>query len=208
MIDFLEDTVMFCACFLKNVALIIVLLSIGSYLHHADLLFSITILSLGLLFLYICYKFYIKSVNSSRDVLLDILEKKGRKELLIEDDAESFKLFKQTSSCAYLPEGAPTAKEFSLTIIYVGKKHLTIYKKCPKSHIYKIHKKKASPKAKAKPVQSCGENREYYYSQIQGVHFDKDLIISLNSGDPLIIETAKGPAVKALNKIRAILRDR
>ncbi len=208
MIDFIEDTVMFCACFLKNIVLIVVVLSFGSYLYHADGSFSIAILLLGLLFLYICYKFYIKSVNSSRDVLLDILEKKGRKELLIEDDAKSFKLFKKVSSCASLPAEPANAKEFSLTIIYVGKKHLTIYKKCPKSHIYKIYKKKASPKAKAKPVQACAENREYYYSQIQGVHFDKDMIISLISGEPLTIEAAKGPAAKAINKIRSILRDR
>jgi hypothetical protein len=203
--DFLEDTVMVSACFFRRIASLIVLSTIVSYLYYADALFSSAILILGFLYLFLSYKFYIKNISASRDVLLDILEKKGRKELQIDDETESIKLFSKVSSCE-LPAHPANAKEFTVSILYLGKEQLTIYSSCPKSHIYKIHKKKAPGTIKAKAVQACAESREYYYSYIQSVHFKKDIILILNSGEEIPIPAAKGPAKKTVVKIRKFLR--
>ena len=204
--DFLEDMVMVSACFFKKIASLIVVATIGSYLYYADLLFSVSILTLGFLYLFLSYIFYIKNINASRDVLLATLEKKGRKELQIEDSAESIKLFSKVSLCE-LPEAPANAKEFSLSILYLGKEQLTIYTNCPKSHIYKIHKKKEVGKfKKPKPVEACAESREYYYSYIQSVHFKKDIILILNSGEEIPIPAGKKPAKKAVVQIRKHLR--
>ncbi len=203
--DFREDIVMGSACFFRRFASLIVLACIGSYLYYADLFFSAAILILGFLYLVLSYKFYVKNINASRDVLLDILEKKGRKELNIEKDAESIKLFNKDSTCE-LPAHPANAKEFTLTILYLGREHLTIYSSCPKSHIFTIHKKKAPGDFKKKAVEACGESREYYYSYIQSVHFKKDIIIILNSGQEIPIPAAKKPAKSTVVKIRNLLR--
>ena len=170
--DFLEDTIMVSACFFRRIASLIVLSTVVSYMYYADMFFSSAILILGFLYLFLSYKFYVKNINTSRDVLLDILEKKGRKELNIESDAQSIKLFNKDSTCE-LPAFPANAKEFTLTILYLGREHLTIYSSCPKSHIFTIHKTKSSGEIIKKPVEACAESREYYYSYIQSVHFKK-----------------------------------
>ena len=204
--DFLEDMVMVSACFFGRLTSLIIVATVASYIYYADILFTVSILTLGFLYLILSYKFYIKNINASRDVLLATLEKKGRKELQIEDSAESIKLFSKVSSCELPPEPA-NAKEFSLCILYLGKEQLTIYTNCPKSHIYKIHKKKEVGKfKKPKPVEACAESREYYYSYIQSVHFKKDIILILNSGEEIPIPAGKKPAKKAVVQIRKHLR--
>lgn len=203
--DFLEDTVMVSACFFGRITTLIVLATVGSYLYYADVLFTASIFILGFLYLILSYKFYIKNINVSRDVLLDILEKKGRKELQIEDSAESIKLFAKVSSCE-LPAHPANAKEFTVSILYLGKEQLTIYSSCPKSHIYKIHKKRDTGAIKAKAVEACGESREYYYSYIQSVHLKKDIVLILNSGQEITIPAAKKPAKTSVMKIRKHLR--
>ncbi|HIP59363.1 MAG TPA: hypothetical protein EYH01_02925 [Campylobacterales bacterium] len=205
LIDFREDVVMFSACYLKLFSTIVFLTFITSYIVYADVLFSISIFFLGFLYLALSYFFYVKNINASRDVLLKKLEKKGRKELQIEDSAESIKLSKKTIPCS-LPPHPANAKEFELSILYLGHEHLTIYSKCPPSNIYTIHKKKAAGDFKKKPVEACAENREYYYSYIQSVHFKKDIILILNSGEEIEIAAGKGPAKKAVLKIRKHLR--
>ena len=201
----LEDIVMVSACFLKIIALMLVISSIIFYIYYVDGLFSISIIVLGFFFLGFSYMFYIKSINTSRDVLLNILEKKGRKELQIDEDIEAIRLFKKVSSCS-LPDEPANAKEFQLTILYLGKDQLTIYTSCPKSHIFKIHKKKVPGKMKTAPVEACGESREYYYSYIQSIEFKGDITITLNSGHKEVLKAAKAPAKATVNKIRKILR--
>ena len=205
--DFLEDTVMVSACFMKRIGSLITLFTIGSYLYYADFLFSFTVLVLGMIYLTLSYKFYLKNINSSRDVLLDIIVKKGMKELEIEKDAEVIKLFNKDSTCE-VPHPITNAKEFTLTILFLGKEHLTIYTGCPKSHIYKIHKKKPAGKkiAKKKPIEVCTESQEYYYSYIQTSYFKKGIVIVLNSDKEIVIPAGKGPAKKAVVKIRKRLR--
>ncbi len=203
--DFLEDMVMISACFFGRITSLIVIATVGSYLYYADLLFTVSIPILGFLYLFLSYKFYIKNINASRDVLLDILEKKGRKELQIDDSAQSIKLFSKVSSCE-LPAEPANAKEFKVSILYLGSEQLTIYSNCPKSHIYKIYKKKPGKFKKAKPVEACAENREYYYSYIQSVHFKKDIVLILNSGEEITIPAGKAPAKKAVLQIRKHLR--
>jgi hypothetical protein len=207
-IDFLEDTVMISACFLARITSLIVFFTVGSFLYYADFLFSFSVSVLGLLYLTLSYKFYIKNINSSRDVLLDILAGKGKKELDIEKDADIIKLFNKDSTCE-VPNPITNAKEFTLSILYLGKEHLTTYTGCPKSHIYKIHKKKPPGKkyAKAKPVEACTESQEYYYSYIQTVYFKKGIVIVLNSDKEIFIPAAKGPAKKAVIQIRKKLRE-
>ncbi len=205
--DFLEDTIMFSACFAKNLAIFLLFLAFFSYVLYYDGLFTFTIVFLGFLYLYLSYLFYIKNINKSRDILLAKLEKNGRKELEIEEDAKAINLFYKSSSC-FLPKEPANAKEFTLTILYFGKEHLTIYESCPKSNIYKIHKKKANKKAKPKPVESCGESQEYYYSYIQSVEFKNksDIIITINSGEKVVLKAAKAPGKKTVNELRKILR--
>ncbi len=205
--DFLEDMVMFSACFLKNIAIFLIFLAFFSYVFYYDGLFTFTILVLGAIYLYLSYIFYLKSINVSRDILLEKLEKSGRKELNIDQDAKAIRLFNKSSSC-FLPAEPANAKEFTLAILFLGKNHLSIYKSCPKSHIYKIHKKKASKKAKPKAVESCGESQEYYYSYMQSVEFKGDIVITLNSGEKIELKTAKGPGKTFVNELRKILRDR
>lgn len=204
-LDTAEDVVMISACFFGRVTTLIVLGTVGSYIHYADIPFSIALFLLGFTYLLLSYKFYIKNINASRDVLLSTLEKKGRKELQIDADAESLKLFNKVSSCE-LPPTPANAKEFELSILYLGQEQLTTYSSCPKSHIYKIHKKKDPGLHRAKPVESCGESREYYYSYIQSVHFKKGIVLVLNSGEEVLIHAAKKPAKAAVIKIRKLLR--
>ncbi len=203
--DFLEDTVMFSACFAKNIAIFLLFFAFFSYIFYYDGQFTFTILALGAIYLFICYKFYIKSINVSRDILLEKLEKSGRKELNIDKDTKVIRLFNKSSSC-FLPAEPANAKEFTLTILFLGKNHLSIYASCPKSHIFKIHKKRKTKKAKLKPVESCGESQEYYYSYIQSVEFKGDIIITLNSGEKVVLKTAKAPGKEFVNELRKILR--
>jgi len=208
LVDFAEDTVMVSACYIKAIFSVLIPVTIFSYIIFADGLFTLAIFVLSLLYLYLSYRFYIKNINESRDVLLDKLEKSGRKELEIDKDTEAFRVFNKVSSCQLPP---PTnAKEFYVCIVFISKEHLTIYRKCPKSHIFKIEKKKPPNKklAKKKPVSACGESVEYYYSYIQAANFDgKNVIIELNSGFQEIIPAAKGPAKKLLIKVRKKLRE-
>jgi hypothetical protein len=208
LVDFAEDTVMVSACYIKAIFSILLPVTIASYLIFADGIFTISIFFLGVLYLYLSYKFYIKNINESRDILLGKLEKKGRKELEIDKDAEAFRVFNKVSSCQ-LPAQPANAKEFYVCIVYLGKEHLTIYRKCPKSHIFKIEKKKPPGKKFARPkeVAACGESVEYYYSYIQAANFDgKNVIIELNSGATEVIPAAKGPGKKLVNKVRHKLR--
>jgi len=209
LVDFAEDTVMVSACYIKAIFSALIPVTIASYLIFADGIFTVTIFLLGVLYLYISYRFYIKNINESRDVLLGKLEKSGRKELDIDKEAEAFRVFNKVSSCQ-LPAQPANAKEFYVCIVFLGKEHLTIYRKCPKSHIFKIEKKKPPGKkfAKAKEVAACGESVEYYYSYIQAANFDgKNVLIELNSGFTEVIPAAKGPAKKLLIKIRKKLRE-
>ena len=205
LLDTIEDMVMISACFFGRCTALILLGTIASYLYYADILFSSAIFLLGFTYLILSYKFYIKNINASRDILLQLLDKKGRKELQIDKDAESLKLFNKVSSCE-LPAHPANAKEFVVSILYLGKEELTIYSNCPKSHIYKIHKKKDPGALKAKAVEACAESREYYYSYIQSVHFKKDIVLVLNSGEEIAIPAAKKPAKAAVVKIRKLLR--
>jgi hypothetical protein len=205
-VDTLEDIVMFSACFMINIGSMVFIATVVSYVYYADGYFTVGIFILGYLFLLLSYLFYIKNINVSRDILLGKLEKKGRKELNLGDDVEALRLFRKESSCQ-LPAYPANAKEFSVAILFIGKNQLTIYRKCPKSNIYKIEKKKAPGKLKAQEVAACGESDEYYYSYIQSARFDgKKVIITLNSGEKEEIPVAKGPGKKAVNKIRAKLR--
>ncbi len=204
--DFIEDTIMFSACFAKNLAIFLLFLAFFSYVFYYDGVFTFTIVILGVVYLYLSYLFYIKSINVSRDILLEKLEKSGRKELNIDEDAKVIRLFNKSSTC-FLPANAnANAKEFTLSILFLGKSHLSIYTSCPKSHIYKIHKKRKTKKAKLKPVESCGESQEYYYSYIQSVEFKGDIIITLNSGEKVVLKTSKDPGKKFVNELRKILR--
>jgi hypothetical protein len=160
---------------------------------------------LGFLFLALSYLFYIKNINASRDVLLSKLEKKGRKELQIEDSAQSIKLAKKTIKCS-LPDHPANAKEFELCILYLGREYLTIYSKCPQSNIYKIHKKRDAGSIKQKAIEACAESQEYYYSYIQSAEYKKDIVLTLNSGQKVVIHSAKKAAKATVLKIRKHLR--
>jgi hypothetical protein len=207
LIDTIEDIVMFSACFAINIGTIITMTSIASYLYFVDLYFTAAIFFLGYIYLLICYKFYIKNINESRDVLLDKLEKSGRKALGLEDDVEAIKLFNKDSSCQ-LP--TPTnAKQFTLSIVYIGKNQITVYQKCPKSHIFKIEKKKKPGKIKASEVAACAENNEYYFTNmLQANYAGGNIVIKLKSKEIIEIPTGKAPGQKVVNRVRQKIRER
>jgi len=144
-------------------------------------------------------------MNASRDDLLDMLEKKGRDELQIEKSAEAIRLFKKGPTCS-LFRVTQNVKEYELSILYLGSEHLTIYKGCPNSHIYKVYKKTAPGKVIPKPIKACTQSFEYYYSYIQEAHYGKDIVITLNNGKEITLGAAKGPGKSTVTKIRKHLR--
>jgi hypothetical protein len=144
-------------------------------------------------------------MNASRDDLLDMLEKKGRDELQIEKSAETIRLFKKGPTCS-LFRVTQNAKEYELTILFLGSEHLTIYQGCPNSHIYRVYKRTAPGKVIPKPIKFCTKSFEYYYSYIQEAHYGKDIVITLNNGKEIALGAAKGPGKSTVIKIRKHLR--
>jgi len=200
------------ACFKKNcLRNSIPVVLIVSYIVYGDWIFSLAITLLIFAYFYISYKYYIKYAGENHDALLKLLEKSGRKELEIPDESKAFHLFKKANTCNLPTTPAPAIniKEFEISIVFLGKDHLTLYTKCPKSHIYKAEKGAKPKKGKAKIKSACAENREYYYSNFMGAYYDtteKVVNIARKSGDPLIIGAEKGPGTKIVNEIRKILR--
>lgn len=200
---------MISACFVKRLILSILLLSLVSYLLYHDLFFSLLFIFFSTLFLLLSYLFYLKNVSANRDRLLFLIDKKGRKELLIDQEVQALYLYRPVSSCN-LPAEPANAKEFALSIIYLADDHLTLYTKCPKAHIYKTIKKGSALKERKIIKDNCDKNLEFYYSYIQSVHFDKSakkVFLTLNSGQQEEIDCAKTPAKKAVNEIRKRLRN-
>ncbi len=205
----IENLMMRSACFLKRLVLFSILLFILSYILYQDPLFSTLMILSCILFLLLSYFFYLSNVTNCRETLFFKIDKKGRKELMIDEDSKALYLYKPVSKCD-LPLEPANAKEFALSIIYLADDHLTIYTKCPKAHIYKTIKKGKTLKERQIIKDNCDKNLEFYYSYIQSVHFDKSskkIYITLNSGQQEEIECGKTPAKKAVNAIREKLRN-
>ncbi len=205
----LEKLVLSSACFRKKLrSALLPILFIISFILFRDILFSVALTILLFIYFHICYKYYTKYALETRDQLLDLLEKNGRKELSIPDSSKAIRLFKKSATCD-LPDEPTNIKEFTLHIIFLGTEHLTIYTKCPKSLLYAVEKKTTPPKDKGKIKDSCGENREYYYYDIMGVHYDasgKKVCITLHNAEKIELTSEKAPAKKAVNAIREMLR--
>ncbi len=208
----IEQILLYSACFRKKyLQNIIPIALIVSYIAYGDWIFSIAIGFLIFAYFQISYKFYIKYATHNKDELLKALEKSGRKELEIPDESQAFHLFKKSATCDLPTAPAPAIniKEFEISIVFLGKEHLTLYTKCPKIYIYKLERGAKPKKGKAKPKSACAENREYYYSNFMGAYYDtteKVVHIARKSGDPLKIGAEKGPGTKMVNEIRKILR--
>lgn len=208
-LSLVESLYVRCGCHVKKLAFFTVpLVFIVVTVLYQNPWLSIVSGLAALLFWGLAYYFYLLNKDYHKDQLLALLDKNGRKKLEIPDDALSLHFYKKKEKCN-LPDEPDNVKSCALSIIYLTEEHLTLYTNCPPSHIYTVKRKTTPKKDKGKIADACDFNIEFYFSYIQGIHFDKTskkVYITLNSNQQYEFESEKKPAEKAINIIRNRLR--
>ncbi len=165
--------------------------------------FYIVVLLLVLTFISVVY--YASFAKERFDAFEKALIKKDQKALKLED-TKAIALFKNGTKCKRLPKSF-TKQSYTVTLIYIGDKFLTISTKCPKFFMFKKDREGRDKKWAVKT--KCGMNKEFYYSYIQSAYYDsgdKALKIILTSGDIESIPCEKKYGEKAVTSIREKLR--
>ncbi len=203
MIKFLDNMQLWIGCHWSGFAFFSIVLGTLLVPMLGSTGFYIVLLLLVLTFISIVY--YASYAKERFSAFEKELIKKDQKALKLED-TKAIALFKNGTACKRLPKKI-TKQSYTVTLIYVGDKFLTISSKCPKFFMFKKDRYGKDKKWAIKT--KCAMNKELYYSYIQTVYYDsgdKALKIVLTSGDIESVPCEKKYGDKAVTAIREKLR--